>query len=324
MTIVAKFALNEGMSPFTFVVYRHILAAVVVSPFAWFFERKKRVQLTYSIVLKIIALGLLEPVLDQNLYYLGMKKTSAAFTAAMSNLLPAITFVMAWVLRLERVSWNEKRSLAKVIGTTVSVSGAMVMTLYKGPLILRGSSISKLNREAETGTSSRDFVKGSLFLIFACSSWSGFMILQAITLRDYPLEFTVTAMTCLSGAALGAVSALVKERNAAAWKIGWDLKLVTVAYSAVVCSGLAWCLQGSVMKRRGPVFVTAFSPLSMIVVAIVGLFFLAEDLLLGRLIGAVLIMSGLYMVVWGKRQDQRVLPQEEKGTVELTAGGVDP
>ncbi|OAY72078.1 WAT1-related protein [Ananas comosus] len=241
MTIVAKFALNEGMSPFTFVVYRHILAAVVVSPFAWFFERslssillKKRVQLTYSIVLKIIALGLLEPVLDQNLYYLGMKKTSAAFTAAMSNLLPAITFVMAWVLRLERVSWNEKRSLAKVIGTTVSVSGAMVMTLYKGPLILRGSSISKLNREAETGTSSRDFVKGSLFLIFACSSWSGFMILQAITLRDYPLEFTVTAMTCLSGAALGAVSALVKERNAAAWKIGWDLKLVTVAYSVLI------------------------------------------------------------------------------------------
>lgn len=38
-------------------------------------------------------------------------------------------------------------------------------------------------------------------------------------------------MTCLSGAALGAVSALVKERSAAAWKIGWDLKLLTVAYS---------------------------------------------------------------------------------------------
>lgn len=47
MTIVAKFALNEGMSPFTFVVYRHILAAVVVSPFAWFFERSLTSILLY-------------------------------------------------------------------------------------------------------------------------------------------------------------------------------------------------------------------------------------------------------------------------------------
>lgn len=89
------------------------------------------------------------------------------------------------------MSWNEKRSLAKVIGTTVSVSGAMVMTLYKGPLILRGSSISKLNREAETGTSSRDFVKGSLFLIFACSSWSGFMILQVRRTLDFYMRSSV-------------------------------------------------------------------------------------------------------------------------------------
>nr|CAD1822431.1 unnamed protein product [Ananas comosus var. bracteatus] len=247
MTIVAKFALNEGMSPFTFVVYRHVLAAVVVSPFAWFFER---------------------PVLDQNLYYLGMKKTSAAFTAAMSNLLPAITFVMAWVLRLERVSWNEKRNLAKLL-----------VWLY---------DTSSYHTK---GLSSRVHCNSHDMLI-----WRS-----------------------IGG---GISSSERAQRRSLEDRLG--SKALTVAYSAVVCSGLAWCLQGSVMKRRGPVFVTAFSPLSMIVVAIVGLFFLAEDLLLGRLIGAVLIMSGLYMVVWGKRQDQRVLPQEEKGTVELTAGGVDP
>lgn len=39
LTIIAKFALNEGMSTFTFVVYRHVLAAAVTAPFAFVFER---------------------------------------------------------------------------------------------------------------------------------------------------------------------------------------------------------------------------------------------------------------------------------------------
>lgn len=50
----------------------------------------------------------------------------------------------------------------------------------------------------------------------------------------------------------------------------------------VVCSGLAYYIQGIVMKVRGPVFVTAFNPLSMVIVAIMGSFILGEQLFLGR------------------------------------------
>lgn len=39
------------------------------------------------------------PVLDQNLYYNGMKYATATFSAAMLNALPALTFVMAWIFR---------------------------------------------------------------------------------------------------------------------------------------------------------------------------------------------------------------------------------
>ncbi|KAJ0714609.1 hypothetical protein HanPI659440_Chr13g0491381 [Helianthus annuus] len=39
------------------------------------------------------------PVIDQNLFFMGMKATTATFTAAMVNILPAITFVMACILR---------------------------------------------------------------------------------------------------------------------------------------------------------------------------------------------------------------------------------
>ena len=53
----------------------------------------------------------------------------------------------------------------------------------------------------------------------------------------------------------------------------------------VVCSGLAYYIQGVVMKDRGPVFVTAFSPLCMVIVAIMGSFILGEQMFLGRYLG---------------------------------------
>lgn len=50
----------------------------------------------------------------------------------------------------------------------------------------------------------------------------------------------------------------------------------------LICSGIAYYLQSVVNKARGPVFVTAFSPLSMIITAILGAIILAEQLHLGR------------------------------------------
>lgn len=49
-----------------------------------------------------------------------------------------------------------------------------------------------------------------------------------------------------------------------------------------MCTGVAYYLQGVVMKERGPVFVTAFNPLCMIIVAVMGSIILAEEISLGR------------------------------------------
>ena len=49
----------------------------------------------------------------------------------------------------------------------------------------------------------------------------------------------------------------------------------------IVSSGIAYYVQGLVMQKRGPVFVTAFSPLMMIIVAVMGSFILAEKIYLG-------------------------------------------
>jgi hypothetical protein len=49
----------------------------------------------------------------------------------------------------------------------------------------------------------------------------------------------------------------------------------------IICSGVAYYVQGIVIKERGPVFVTAFSPLCMIIVTVLGSI-LSEVVTLGR------------------------------------------
>ncbi|KAF3445672.1 hypothetical protein FNV43_RR10848 [Rhamnella rubrinervis] len=312
MYIISMVSFKHGMSHYVLSVYRHVVAFIIIAPFALVLERKIRPKMTLPIFLRLLLLGFLEPVLDQNLYNMGMKATSATFGAAIVNVLPAITFIMAFIFRLEKVNVRKLHSLAKVIGTAITVTGAMVMTLYKGPILdfLQGKGGQTHHSSNSEGSSEQHWVTGTIMLIASCGGWASFFILQSFTLKMYPAELSLTALICFMGALEGAVLTLVMERDTSVWAIGWDSRLLAAAYSGVVCSGLAYYVQGVVMKERGPVFVTAFSPLCMIITAALGAIVLAEQVHLGSLIGAIIIVLGLYSLVWGKSKDPKGLSEE--------------
>ncbi|KAJ0511461.1 putative protein kinase-like domain superfamily [Helianthus annuus] len=199
LDILAKVALNEGMSSYVFVVYRHDASALVV-----------------------MILALLEPVIGQNLYILGMRATTATFTVSMPNVLPAITFVIAWILRLEVVNLKSIRSQAKVAGTLTTVAGAMIMTLVKGPLLELFWTKGRTNKKEEmhNGVDLQHSLKGAIMIVIGCFGWSCFVILQAITLKSYLDELAITAWICLLATIEGAIATLIMERgNPAVWAI---------------------------------------------------------------------------------------------------------
>lgn len=315
MDILSKVALNHGMSNYVLVVYRHAVATIVIAPFALVLDKKVRPRMTLSIFIKLLALSLLEPVIDQNLYYLGMKYTSATFAATMVNILPAITFLMAWIMRLEMVKCRSIRSQAKIVGTVATVGGAMMMTLIKGPALTWSKNSASDHGVKPLDISVHDAIKGSIMITIGCFSWAAFVILQAITLKTYPVELSLTAWICLLGTLQGTAVALVMEKGkSSVWAIGWDANLLAAVYSGIFCSGLLYFIQGVVMKERGPVFVTAFSPLCMVIVAVLSTFFMAEKMYLGRVLGAIVIVVGLYMVIWGKGKDYDTPQLDEDGT----------
>ncbi|GLT92493.1 hypothetical protein SLE2022_103280 [Rubroshorea leprosula] len=308
LDILSKAALNQGMSNYVLVVYRNAVATIVAAPFAVIFDKKVRPKMTVAIFTKIMVLALLEPVIDQNLYYLGMKYTTATFVTALYNIVPAFTLLLAWIfVRSERMMIKSIHSHAKVIGTILTVAGAMVMTLMRGPMIpLSWTGRPTTHEQATNGTDVHSSIKGGLMAVAGCFCSACFMILQAVTLKTYPAALSLTAWVCLLGTIEGSIVALVMERGkASVWAIKWDTNLLIATYSGVIGSGLTYYIQGIITKDRGPVFVTAFSPLCMVIVAVMSSFIFAEQMFLGRVTGAIIIIVGLYLVLWGKSKDYR-------------------
>ncbi|KAL0380075.1 UNVERIFIED_CONTAM: WAT1-related protein [Sesamum angustifolium] len=310
MNIITKISLNGGMSHYVLVVYRHAIATAVIAPFAFFFERKAQPKITFPVFMQIFVLGLLGPVIDQNFYYAGLKLTSPTFSCAMSNMLPALTFVMAIIFRMEKVDIKKVIYQAKVVGTIITVGGAMLMTLYKGPLVEMAWS---KHRQSHTSggssageTSDRDWFIGCILLIIATLAWASLFILQKAALKTYSNhQLSLTSLVCLMGTIQAIAVTFVMEHNTSVWRIGWDMNLLAAAYAGIVTSSISYYVQGLVMKRKGPVFATAFSPLMMIIVAIMGSFILAEKIYLGGVIGSAIIVVGLYSVLWGKYKEEK-------------------
>lgn len=137
-------------------------------------------------------------------------------------------------IRLERVNLKQIQGIAKVIGTLVTFGGALVMTLYKGPLInlLSSSKTSHHQNGTHSPQSPRHWISGTLFLLLGCLAWSSFFILQSVTLKRYPAEISLSCLICTMGALQGLVVALVAGHHSgvAAWAIGWDFRLYGPLY----------------------------------------------------------------------------------------------
>ncbi|CAI0396112.1 unnamed protein product [Linum tenue] len=306
MALFSKAAISSGMSSFVFVTYRQAFATLALAPFALFIQSEKDVPLSKKVLLKIFFISSFGLSLSLNLYGVAINYTTATFAAAATNAIPAITFTLAVLLRMERLSIRKVHGMAKVIGSAVGVSGALVFALVKGPALVNDvhTSTSK-HGPLKHCCSKGDWIKGSLVMILANTIWSLWVIIQGRMVKQYPAKVRFTALQCVFGCIMAAVVAVVAERDASAWKLGWNIHLYAVAYCGVVVTGLTYWLQLWAIQRKGPVFAAMFTPLALIVAAIFSAIVWKEVLYLGNLGGAVLLVGGLYLVLWGKNKEEK-------------------
>ncbi|KAK8709068.1 hypothetical protein V6N13_060099 [Hibiscus sabdariffa] len=215
LSTLSKAAMSKGMSHFVFVVYSNALASTILLPAAFFFTRKKRPPITLPLLCKFFFLSIAGITVMQNCIFTGVSYSSPTLGSALANLIPAFTFLLAVVFRMEKLELRSTKSQIKILGTLVSIAGALVITLYKGPTILSppAQPHSEPSPPTMLTTTSNNWIIGGLFIATACFSLSANIIGQPVW--DHSV----------------CIVALIAERNPNAWKLSPDIELVSVVYS---------------------------------------------------------------------------------------------
>ncbi|XP_059658544.1 WAT1-related protein At4g15540-like [Cornus florida] len=307
--IVAKEALSSGMTNYAFVFYSNVIASLILLPSSFFIHRSNRPPLTFSIVSAFFLLGLLG-CLTQVIGTAGIQYVPASFASAMLNLMPGFTFILAVIFRMEKLEGRSSSTIAKSIGTIVSITGAFIVTLYKGPHILMTPSHSN-SPDQPLLMQQYNFVIGGLLLGFNSVLSSAFVIIQALILKKFQAEMIVVFFYCFFVAILSPLVSLIVERDLSAWSLQPKTRLIAILCSGFFGSGFQigigmWCL-----PRKGPLFVAMFHPLGIVIAAAMGIVFLGDTFYLGSLAGSIVIVIGFYSVMWGKANEGKIVKDNE-------------
>uniref|UniRef100_A0A8I6WM02 WAT1-related protein n=1 Tax=Hordeum vulgare subsp. vulgare TaxID=112509 RepID=A0A8I6WM02_HORVV len=323
--IISKAAFDSGINTYVFIFYRLTAATALLLPTALINNTCRRSRSTAStpppamscrLLLKLFLCALLGNTFTLNVYNVSLKQTSATVGTAASNSMPVITFLLALVLKMETIKLRSRSGLGKLVGIMICLAGVLVIAFYIGPSIhplahhpVFAHKLQRINNG--------EWIRATFLLILACTTWSFWIALQVPILKEYPNKLMATAMQCLFGALQSFVVAAVAERDFQKWKLGLDIGLLAVLYSAFLGTGALMYLQAWCAEMSGPVFVVMWNPLALVFTIFCSLFFLGEIVHLGSILGGALLVGGLYMVLWGKSNEEEnkmlsVMPEESQ------------
>ncbi|KAK9715548.1 hypothetical protein RND81_06G172500 [Saponaria officinalis] len=308
MALLNRAALVKGMSPRVFIFYRQAIATLVISPIAYLTRDKSSRSSSMGLrtFLLIFVTAFIGVVMNQTMYFEGLYLASSSIATAMTNLVPAITFLIAAIMGLEQVNIKRLSSIAKILGTSFCVGGAASMALLRGPKLL--------NTQAQLPTAHslvlRSFgcdtwLLGCLFLFASSCCWSLWLILQVPVTTRYPNHLCLSAWMCFLSTLQSGMIAFYFDRDPNAWDLSSTLELTCCFFSGIFGSGIQFFVQSWCISRRGPLFSAMFNPLCTVITTVLACIFLHEQLYLGSLIGGVTVIIGLYVVLWGKGREMK-------------------
>ncbi|CAN6198333.1 unnamed protein product [Urochloa humidicola] len=310
VSLLSKIALDGGMSPFVIITYRNLIATVVVAPFCVVFEREMWKQLKWTVWAWIFANAAFGDVLAMGLYFYGLRSTSAAYASIFQNLIPVATFAIAMVLRTENLSLRKLPGKMKLLGALLCVGGTMMMvSLLTGPELhmWRGNLLRHAHDQAAANTAGahHDKVVGTLWLCGSCVSYALYFIVQERLVKVYPSTYWMAMLTSLVGSIQSFVVGVLVVHDRSQWMmLKWDLiKILTVIYSGVLNTGLAFLLISWVISRSGPIYPAMFSSVSLVITTVLDSVLLGTNIYLGSVLGTLVVLVGMYAFLWGKGRE---------------------
>jgi len=270
-TFVAGRVLAREVEPYAGSFLRFLVASVCMFPLVRHLEGRLQ-SLGRKPALFVFLSGMTGVFLYNVFFLTGMQTVQAGRASVIVASNPVLISLFAALLFR-----GEKMTLLKAVGVALSVCGAVYVITRGNPgEILQGA-----------------IGRGELFIFGCVASWVSYSLIGKIVMRDVRPVSAVT-YACLVGSAALLPPALVEgmagslgSYSLAAW-----LSIVYLGFFGT-CLGFIWYYEG--IREIGPskagVFIN-FVPISAVIMSF---FLLGESIDASLLIGAALVLSGIYL-----------------------------
>ncbi len=252
--------------PVLFAAARFTLAGSLLFVISRFAERGTR--LNRGDILPVLGLGVIGITLTQTVFTVGVGLTTAANTALVYSTSPVWGMLLGFALGLERPR------LAGVLGICLSLVG--VGFIVYGGLEFAGTSLV-----------------GDALILAAAVFWGSYTVLSLGLLERYP-PISLAAYSMILGGLVAFPLSLFDPHTldpAAIDATTWT----AAAYSMLFSSAFGFAAWGSGVSRVGANRVLIYQYLVTLIGVSAGIVLLGESFGPGQLIGAAVIVAGVYL-----------------------------
>jgi drug/metabolite transporter (DMT)-like permease len=269
-TFVAGRFVAQNVGPFSIAFLRFTIASILLLVITWIIEGTLP-KLKKSQVIPIILLGIVGIFIYNVMFFKGLKIIEAGRASLVIATCPIFITIFSSVFLKEKID------LVKGLGIIISVCGAIIV-ISKG----------NISRIFEGGLG-----LGELYIFCCVFSWVTYSLIGKVVMKDLSPLVSVSYSS-----AIGAIALLIPAffeglaRNIVSQSaLDWLCISYLGVFGTVI--GFVWYYQG--VERIGPtkagLFIN-FVPISAILCAF---FILKEPITLSLAIGAVLVISGVYL-----------------------------
>jgi drug/metabolite transporter (DMT)-like permease len=256
----------EVVPPILFAALRFTSAGLLLWLLLRLVEPESRLE--RKDLLPVLGLGVVGITLTQSVFTVGVSLTTAANTALIYSTAPVWGMLLGFVLALERPR------LSGVAGVALCLVG--VALIVYGGLSFSGTSLA-----------------GDALILAAAVFWGSYTVLSLFLLRRYSPLALATYAILLGGLAAFPLSAFDLGRLDVAALDGsvW----FAAAYSCVLSSAFGFAAWQTGVSRIGANRVLVYQYLVALIGVTAGILILGEDFGLQQMIGAAVILAGVYL-----------------------------
>ncbi|KAL6662147.1 hypothetical protein ACP70R_000006 [Stipagrostis hirtigluma subsp. patula] len=300
LNILSKVVITQGMFIFALHVYRSALGTLFILPFAIIYESGE----VEGNELASFGLDLPQRVIRVYGANMLILLWSAGYNAIICRHFSQYdsSCNLHSLPHFKTLRFGTSTGTLKIVGVLLAVGGTMVVSFYKGKVLHLWNSILQHHKYEHVHVANHH-VRGTIILICSSFTFACWYPIQSMVQKVYPHKCWSTTASCFVGGLQSTLVGIILRRDRKSWKLGWDLQLLTIVYTGSLATAVRYNLESWVVAKRGPVYPPIFIPLITVFSVVLDSIFLGNSITVGSLLGAITVIAGLYIFLWGKSKE---------------------